>query len=172
MLTARRLHEKRLQEAAGLPDPPPRAPDFVSFLEHEAKLRDLTKAHAAELAAARGKPGSGAARASGDVILEAAGAGAPRAKAKAGAKPKATASPTKATPSASALPKELDFLKDARLSPQEKVFRFLLYLQDKADRELEAKLREMGPKTSTPGIAASQNRGSTIKRAGRRCRQA
>jgi hypothetical protein len=51
MLTARRLHEQREREAAGMPEPPPRAPDFIPFGEHEAALRELRKAHAAELAA-------------------------------------------------------------------------------------------------------------------------
>lgn len=58
MLTARRLHEQREREAAGLPEPPPRTPDFVSYAEHEAALRDLTKRHQDALSAAVAGAGS------------------------------------------------------------------------------------------------------------------
>jgi hypothetical protein len=109
-------------------------------------------------AAAQAAAGKRAARAVGravaDGILEAVGK---RSAAAAGGAPEASAAePSSASASAKAsttttttLPKELDFLKDPKLSVQEKVFRFLLYLQDKADRELEAKLKEMAPKSTT-----------------------
>lgn len=60
------------------------------------------------------------------------------------------APPAKATPSkpssskAASLPKELAFLNDPKMSVQEKVFRFMLYLQEKYDRKVEEKLRELG----------------------------
>jgi hypothetical protein len=41
------MHEQRAREAAGLPEPPPRLPDFVPYNEHEAVLRDLAKARQA-----------------------------------------------------------------------------------------------------------------------------
>jgi hypothetical protein len=53
MLTARRLHEQRAREAAGLPEPPPRAPDSIPYHEHQTALRELGKAHAQELSALR-----------------------------------------------------------------------------------------------------------------------
>lgn len=62
MLTARRLHEKREREAAGLPDPPPRAPDSIPFHEHETALRELSKRHAAELKAVVAAAGGGPVR--------------------------------------------------------------------------------------------------------------
>lgn len=58
MLTARRLRERREAEAAGLPEPPPRAPDFIPFHEHEAALTALRKQHTQDLKAAREGGGS------------------------------------------------------------------------------------------------------------------
>lgn len=53
MITARRMHERRAQEAAGLPPPAPRQPDEIPFNEHQAVVRELNKAHAAEVNALR-----------------------------------------------------------------------------------------------------------------------
>jgi hypothetical protein len=54
MITARRMHEHRARVAAGLPEPPPRLPDFIPYQEHETALYELRKKHAAELKAAGG----------------------------------------------------------------------------------------------------------------------
>jgi len=114
-------------------------------------------------AAAQAARGRRAARALGkavaDGIVDALGergtASAAKAKPEAGAAEPppspaaASASGRASTTTTTTLPRELDFLKDPKLSIQDKVFRFLLYLQDKADRELEAKLKEMAPKSTT-----------------------
>jgi hypothetical protein len=103
---------------------------------------------AAEARVARGKAAARGVRAEADAIHQPAG-GTPAAPARAAATAAASAKETTTTRTSTTLPKELDFLKDPRLSIQDKVFRFLLYLQDKADRELEAKLKEMAPKSTT-----------------------
>jgi len=43
---------------------------------------------------------------------------------------------------ASAYPRELAFLDDKKMSVQEKIFRLLLHLQEKSDRELDKKMKE------------------------------
>jgi len=57
--------------------------------------------------------------------------------AKSGTKP-----PAKPKPPASAYPRELAFLDDKKMSVQEKIFRLLLHFQEKADREMDKKLKE------------------------------
>lgn len=54
MLTARRMHEQRAREAAGLPEPPPRLPDSIPYHEHQAAIYELQKKHAAALKEAGG----------------------------------------------------------------------------------------------------------------------
>jgi hypothetical protein len=55
MLTARRLHERREAEAAGLPPPAPALPDLIPRGEHERLVNELRTAHGQELAAARAR---------------------------------------------------------------------------------------------------------------------
>lgn len=53
MLTGRRIRERQAAERAGLPPPPPPRPREIPIEQHEAALRELSNAHAAELAALR-----------------------------------------------------------------------------------------------------------------------
>lgn len=85
----------------------------------------------------------------------------------------ATSSPSKASPSkptSSSKPSTsssssssktsgaLGFLNDSSLSVEEKLFRFLCYVADKYEKELDKKLKEIGGK---PGSGASSSKGST-----------
>jgi len=73
-------------------------------------------------------------------------------------KPRKTTTKTTTTTS---LPAELSFLKDPKMSVQEKVFRLLLYFQQKYDKDVEAKMAAYTGKakttTSTSGGSATRS---------------
>jgi len=66
--------------------------------------------------------------------------------------------PTTKTTTTTSLPAELSFLKDPGMSVQEKVFRLLLYFQQKYDKEVEAKMAAYTGKTKTTTTTSSTGR--------------
>jgi len=49
MLTSRRLRERQAREAAGLPPSPPPQPTEIPYHQHLIAVRDLERAHSAEV---------------------------------------------------------------------------------------------------------------------------
>ncbi|MFO0584306.1 MAG: hypothetical protein U0229_18680 [Anaeromyxobacter sp.] len=61
------------------------------------------------------------------------------------------------------LPRELAFLNDPRISVQEKVFRLLLWIQQKYDRDVEAKMKELGGASKSSASSSSGGSRSAAK---------
>ncbi|MFT3915613.1 MAG: hypothetical protein QM704_16310 [Anaeromyxobacteraceae bacterium] len=115
-----------------------------------AALDAFVKAVAPDLYAAGGSFVASQARAAlGPTGL---GAGAP---AVATSTTTSTTSTRKTTASGAALPRELAFLNDPKLSIQDKVFRLLLWIQQKYDRDVEAKMKELGGASKSSASSSS-----------------
>jgi hypothetical protein len=116
----------------------------------------------AQASGARNAAGAGAA---GDVLLDAAVAktGASKTSTSKGSKTSKTSTTKKKKSTSSAsksgyatsLPKDLAFLKDPRLSVEEKLMRFLAYMNARSEAEITAKMQEMA------GGAAAKSSGSS-----------
>jgi hypothetical protein len=119
---------------------------------------------------------SGTARAKGtaaaptDVVIEAAakaGASTSSSKTSKASKTTTTAKKKKSTSttksgyaSSASLPKDLTFLRDPKLSVEEKLMRFLAYMNAKSEAEITKKLEEMGGGAAAKSGATSSGGGT------------